>query len=80
MRLNQTLLIVALFSIAGSFIGSGTLTNSHFIEDHGSHQIDAATKAAVMKSLDDYMDTFNAHDLNGWEETYHFPDFRLASG
>ncbi|WP_337326524.1 hypothetical protein [Chryseolinea sp. T2] len=72
--------MIALFSFAGSFIGSSNLTSNTSLVDHGSHEIDAITKAAIMKSLDNYMNTFNARDLQGWEDTYHFPHYRLASG
>ena len=52
-----------------------------FVEnENGSHDTDAGTKQLVMKVLDDYMSTFNAHDLKGWEGTYHFPHHRLAGG
>ncbi len=30
--------------------------------------------------LDDYMNTFNARNAKAWQETYHFPHYRLASG
>jgi len=46
----------------------------------GSHEIDPKVKAAVLKALDDYMSAFNAKDLKGWEATYQFPHYRLASG
>lgn len=46
----------------------------------GSHELDGATKQQIIKVLDDYMNTFNAHDLKGWEATYQFPHYRLASG
>jgi hypothetical protein len=49
-------------------------------EDRGSHEIDAVTKAEVLNVLDQYMNTFNAKDLKGWEATYQFPHYRLASG
>jgi len=48
--------------------------------EKGSHDTDAKTRQLVMKVLDDYMTTFNAHDLKGWEGTYQFPHHRLASG
>jgi hypothetical protein len=34
----------------------------------------------VMKVLDDYMSAWNRKDLDGWERTFHFPHYRLASG
>ena len=49
-------------------------------QDDGSHQLDSEEKAAVIQVLDQYMTTFNAKDLKGWENTYQFPHYRLASG
>lgn len=49
-------------------------------EDRGAHEIDPVVKAEVLKVLDAYMNTFNAKDLKGWESTYQFPHYRLASG
>jgi len=46
----------------------------------GSYQLSAPEKANINKVLDDYLNTFNAKDLKGWEATYHFPHYRLASG
>lgn len=46
----------------------------------GSYQLSAPEKASINKVLDDYLATFNAKDLKGWESTYHFPHYRLASG
>ena len=80
MRLAQTISAIALASFAGILVGHTSLTLKGKDDDKGNHQPDAATKAAVFKSLDDYMNTFNAHDLAGWETTYHFPHYRLASG
>src|SRR5215471_6808854 len=34
----------------------------------------------VMKVLDDYMAAWNRKDLAAWEQTFHFPHYRLASG
>ena len=34
----------------------------------------------VMQVLDDYMAAWNRKDLAGWERTFHFPHYRLASG
>ena len=34
----------------------------------------------VMRLLDDYMNAFNRQDLVAWENTFHFPHYRLASG
>ena len=77
MRLNNILFVVALASLAGTFVAHSTFTDKY---TGGSHEVDKATKEAVLKSLDQYMDAFNAHDLPGWEATYHFPHYRLASG
>lgn len=46
----------------------------------GSHDADPTVKEKVYKVLDEYMEAFNAKDLNQWEATYHFPHYRLASG
>ena len=46
----------------------------------GSHDIDPAVKKEVLKVLDDYMNTFNAKNAKTWQETYHFPHYRFASG
>jgi hypothetical protein len=80
MRLAHTIFTIALVSVAGILAGPTSLALIDKDDEHGTHQPDAATKAAVFKSLDDYMTTFNAHDLAGWEATYHFPHYRLASG
>ena len=37
-------------------------------------------EAEILKVLDDYMDAWNRKDLEGWERTFNFPHFRLASG
>lgn len=34
----------------------------------------------VMQVLDEYMAAWNRKDLAGWERTFHFPHYRLASG
>lgn len=46
----------------------------------GSHQLPEKEKQLINKVLDDYLATFNNKDLDGWEATYHFPHYRLASG
>ncbi|WP_121809954.1 hypothetical protein [Mucilaginibacter kameinonensis] len=48
--------------------------------ENGSHGIDPRVSAAVLQVLDEYMATFNAKDLKGWEDTYQFPHYRLAGG
>src|SRR5260370_40883446 len=34
----------------------------------------------VTKLLDEYMSAWNRKDIAGWERTFHFPHYRLASG
>lgn len=34
----------------------------------------------ITKLLDDYMSAWNRKDMAGWERTFHFPHYRLASG
>ena len=80
MKLYQVLLVVVFVSITSALIGHTALNINASTGDHGSHEPDAQTKSAVLKSLDDYMNTFNARDLSGWEATYHFPHYRLANG
>ncbi|MDR2764091.1 MAG: hypothetical protein LBB90_03570 [Tannerella sp.] len=46
----------------------------------GSHEVDPKVKEEVYKVLDEYMEAFNAKDLDKWEATWHFPHYRLASG
>jgi hypothetical protein len=43
-------------------------------------RIDPKIEAEVMKVLDDYMNAWNRKDLVGWENTFQFPHYRLASG
>ena len=66
--------------IAVAFLNIALLAFAFVDNEKGSHDTDARTKQLVMKVLDDYMSTFNAHDLKGWEGTYQFPHYRLASG
>ncbi len=42
--------------------------------------IDLALTAAAMQVLDEYMAAWNKQDLEGWERTFQFPHYRLASG
>lgn len=37
-------------------------------------------ESEVMRLLDDYMTGWNRKDLAAWEQTFHFPHYRLASG
>ena len=56
------------------------VTTLSIAQSDGSHQLPDTEKTAINKVLDDYLTTFNAKDLNGWEGTYQFPHYRLASG
>jgi hypothetical protein len=49
-------------------------------QSDGTHKLAAAEVTKVNAVLDAYLSTFNAKDLKGWEGTYHFPHYRLASG
>ncbi|NHA02186.1 hypothetical protein G7092_00185 [Mucilaginibacter sp. HC2] len=60
--------------------GLTTLFAQSSATDQGSHAVDPRVRAAVFQVLDEYMATFNAKDLAGWERTYQFPHYRLASG
>jgi hypothetical protein len=53
---------------------------SAFAQSDASHKLPKEEVAQVNEVLDAYLNTFNAKDLNGWEATYHFPHYRLASG
>ena len=46
----------------------------------GTHELPEKEKKQVYQVLDEYLATFNKKDLKGWEGTYHFPHYRLASG
>jgi len=39
----------------------------------------AASVAAAMRVLDDFMAAFNARDIDAWQKTFNFPSVRLAS-
>ncbi|MGM9509105.1 hypothetical protein ACS5NO_15325 [Larkinella sp. GY13] len=58
-------------------LGLGQLARA---QADGSYKLSAGEKATINQVLDDYLGTFNAKDLKGWENTYHFPHYRLASG
>ena len=72
----KRILVVFLIFIGGLTAASGQTSST----DQGSHTIDPRVSAAVFQVLDEYMATFNAKDLAGWERTYQFPHYRLASG
>lgn len=63
-----------------AFAFFGIAISYSFAQSDGTHKLAAAEVAKVNKVLDDYLATFNAKDLTGWEGTYHFPHYRLASG
>lgn len=56
------------------------ITTGALAQTDGSYQLSAQEKTAINNVLDDYLTTFNAKDLTGWERTYQFPHYRLASG
>jgi hypothetical protein len=41
---------------------------------------DTKLEAEMVRVLDDYMKAWNRKDLAAWEDTFHFPHYRLASG
>src|SRR5215471_20764362 len=41
---------------------------------------DPKLEAEMIRVLDDYMIAWNRKDLVAWENTFHFPHYRLASG
>lgn len=59
---------------------AGRVSAQTSVIESGSHGIDPRVSAAVFQVLDEYMATFNAKDLKGWEDTYQFPHYRLAGG
>ena len=73
--MKELIIILWLCGLAG--VGFSQSARTH---QRGAHDIDPTVKAAVLKALDEYMSTFNAKDLKGWEATYQFPHYRLASG
>jgi hypothetical protein len=56
------------------FLHSGALAQSR------SKAATREIERGVMQALDDYMAAWNRKDLAGWERTFHFPHYRLASG
>lgn len=69
--MKNTIILLSLFLSLGPSVKAQT---------DGSYQLSAQEKTAINKVLDEYLTTFNAKDLTGWESTYHFPHYRLASG
>jgi hypothetical protein len=70
-------IIMMLLILAGF---AGRVSAQTGVIESGSHGIDPRVSAAVFQVLDEYMATFNARDLKGWEATYQFPHYRLAGG
>lgn len=66
--------------VAFSFVLMSMLAFRFSGNERGSHDVDPKVKTEVLKVLDDYMATFNARDAKAWQNTYHFPHYRLASG
>ena len=58
-------------------LGTGTRLNA---QKKGTEHISPQMEAEVMKLLDEYMSAWNRKDLAGWEQTFHFPHYRLAGG
>lgn len=58
-------------------LGITTLSNA---QTDGSYKLSVKEKADINKVLDEYLTTFNTKNLKAWEDTYHFPHYRLASG
>ena len=50
------------------------------VSQQKASDIDPTLEATALRVLDDYMKAWNKQDLAGWENTFHFPHFRLASG
>jgi hypothetical protein len=46
----------------------------------GQPPADAELERAAMTLLDEWMAGWNSKDTARWEETFHFPHYRLASG
>jgi hypothetical protein len=70
-------IIMMLLILAGF---AGRVSAQTGVIESGSHGIDPRVSAAVFQVLNEYMSTFNAKDLKGWEATYQFPHYRLAGG
>jgi hypothetical protein len=57
-----------------------TLTAAAQTAKKDAPQVDKEVETAAMKVLDEYMAAWNKKDLESWEQTFHFPHYRLASG
>jgi len=67
------------FLIISLLIGLGTGTRLN-AQKKGAEHISPQVEAEIMKLLDEYMSAWNRKDLAGWEQTFHFPHYRLAGG
>lgn len=56
------------------------LTDPAKAQNNAAHILPEKEKLEINKVLDNYLTTFNKKDLKGWESTYQFPHYRLASG
>src|SRR4030095_9560099 len=45
----------------------------------GLHGADASSEAAARKTMDEFMETFNARDVRAWAMTLNYPHVRFAS-
>ena len=68
-----------IFVIISLLIGFGTGTRLN-AQKKGEERISPQVEAEVMKLLDEYMSAWNRKDLQAWEQTFHFPHYRLAGG
>lgn len=57
-----------------------TLTAAAQTPKKDAPRVDKEVETAAMKVLDEYMAAWNKKDLEAWEQTFHFPHYRLASG
>ncbi|MEK6286927.1 MAG: hypothetical protein AABO57_14405 [Acidobacteriota bacterium] len=58
----------------------GLMTGAGYAHQNETNRPDHQIEAEVTKVLDDYMSAWNRKDLAGWEGTFSFPHYRLASG
>ena len=66
--------------IAILYLCLSLLSATNLAAQKSPDRIDPKIEAEVMKVLDDYMNAWNRKDLVGWESTFQFPHYRLASG
>ena len=71
----KVFLIISLLTLIG--FGTGTRLNA---QKKDAEHISPQVEAEIMKLLDDYMNAWNRKDLQAWEQTFHFPHYRLAGG